>query len=271
MPIMKPFSRYILVFLILMTRGAYAQTEVDARKLVRQTLEDLYSYKVAKVWESFSDTSKDNYRRVFLDFVKATDKFVEPEVTPKNESKWVTMRKEEERKYQGGDRDKYTTAEHYLRRVGFIDGLEKVRVLDNEEFWDVFLGGKYLEDKKNQDFSRKSTVLYPKHKPEVPPYQIDGVAASGDKFFVVMRAPYTVRNNLFASLDINGDWGWNIGPNAWDQEPQVSFVWSGVKENGKIKLNVPDSVINRLAIATYSMTKDTHRGKNADAESGPRE
>ena len=256
----------LLSAVILAPGTVAAITEEKAQKLVHDAIERLHSDRVADVWESFSETSRNEYRKAFLDHVAAIRDTHRP--TKKiNEPKWSALIKAEEDRRFGLNNHITDTApwEGELRYYGFTGGLERTLKLHDADFWAVFIGEKFLIDKRNREFRKDSNpAVWPKTAIPVPTYRVEGVSQKGDRFHVILRSSHLAKRGIFSNLHFNrclANVSWNIKT---DNTPEVSFVWSGTIESCEPKLDVPGDVIDYLKLTTSAMREEAKKALDND-------
>ncbi|MES2658488.1 MAG: hypothetical protein V4689_07710 [Verrucomicrobiota bacterium] len=235
---MKRISIFTALWLVASVCAVKAQVGDKAMALVQKTLEQIYDNETAQVWESFSEPSKDEYRLAVLDSLSASRETWKPGKEPPVAPFQYDLRSDEERRKDEADR-KIPYWEKTLKRMGFLSNLDSVKALSNHDFWEAFLSEQYLKDKRPHDPVAPMS-FWPKGKSRVPLYQVEGVAVSGDRFYVIMMVPLKLKN-VMQSLAYESRVWWSQKEH--DDYPDERLVWSGRTIGGQLQLDVPENVV----------------------------
>ncbi|RYD20825.1 MAG: hypothetical protein EOP88_13560 [Verrucomicrobiaceae bacterium] len=207
-----PFPVVIAAIVSSLPLGAQTARE-RAEELLAPAMERIYRNDRAKLWESFSESSRDRFRTAWLDRLVALRGFYGPEKGPPLVKKWAL----------GAD-------------------LESVAALDNRQFWETWLSEQYLRD---HEYKAPTAPLAPWPKEKVPAYTIEAVAEEGTRLFIVIKASPVYQEVLLGTWKMGEGWDtFGMTASALRNPPPERFVWTASRDaDGKERLDVPDMVI----------------------------
>ncbi len=254
----KPLKTLFALFVIfaLSFASSTASPREDAENLVRETVTMMRQKQTAKLWESFSESSRDKYRKALLEGLTARRELPEPNPpAPDVDAKYP--QRTEEQQWEDERKSRVPNWRNDLIRLGLPADLEEVKAMSNREFWEAWLSELYLQDLEYHG-SESSRPRFPMPGPEQPAYRVEAVAVEGAKFYVIMRIPYEMGRDMIRQLPGMDGYPWSMHEMV-DSEKRM--VWSGVIENRQLHLDVPDEWTRMLEIQTFSAKQMKLHGK----------
>lgn len=228
-------AHYSTVIAALMfTAPLCAQTARErAEKLVAPAMEQIYRCERAQLLDSFSESSREDFRRAWLDRLVALRDF-------------------------RGSETGLPSVNRIVKLAGFESDFDSVNTMDKRQFWESFLSEQYLRD---HEYKAPTAALAAWPKSKVPDYQIEAVSEEGSKLFIVIKASPCYEETIL------GVWKMGVGHESFVQTAIIMnhptperFVWTASKgSDGKEKLDVPDRVISAFTRETAVLKSRTSR------------
>lgn len=250
---MKTLLTLTASVLMISASTGLSQIESKAKALVQDTLELVYTREFAKVWESFSEPSKEEFRKAYLES-RVAEKERPAKAAPALQISKVDaaiMTDEQRRELELRRNVPIWVAD--LRSRGFSEDLDAVKNLTSQEFWEDWISEQRLKDREYHA-PTEALASWPKGKSPVPFYQVEAVAVAGDRVFVILRVPPELERSLLAL--INGS-SVSYSP-ARPPEfpvPDQRMVWTATLVNGSLRLDVPESLVRFYRLHTLALRR----------------